>query len=134
MLQWKFDFSWTWCLYVSRNIFIIWFLVQILQNWKTENVDNFDITTHVHWFLTAWTKYWNWGNVFVKFKELIFWSWNVHICYIACMTYVLYKGKEQQTSSPVENLTPGQIFFKDGLIWLVWGSSFSKELFRHIKL
>ena len=26
-----------------------------------KNVDNFDITTHVQWFLIVWTKYWIWG-------------------------------------------------------------------------
>ena len=43
LLQWKFDLPWIWW-----KIFIIWVL--LIQYWKTENVDNFDITTHVLWF------------------------------------------------------------------------------------
>ena len=39
----KFD-----VLHGTGKIFIILFLTQIIQYWKTENVDNFDITTHIH--------------------------------------------------------------------------------------
>ena len=38
---------------------------------------------------------------------------------------------ERTTSVRSENLTSGQIFFKEYLIWLVRRDSFSKELFRH---
>ena len=65
-----------------------------------------------------------------KFKELNFWYILEHICYIACKTYVYRHMRNKPVHS--ENLTSGQIFFKEGLIWLVWGNSFSKELWRHI--
>ena len=42
--------------YGTRKIYIIWF-AKILQYWKIENVDNFDITTHVNCFRIVGTKY-----------------------------------------------------------------------------
>ena len=35
-------------LYSTGKIFIILFSAQIIQYWKTENVDNFDITTFTY--------------------------------------------------------------------------------------
>ena len=66
-------------------------LVQILQYWKTKNVDNFDITTHesrslILNCLDKMVKMRKLGQCFGK--ELIFQYILGHICYIPCMAYV----------------------------------------------
>ena len=47
-----------------------------------------------------------------------------------CM-YVYRQSERTTNLGYSENLTSGQIFFKEGLILLVRGNRFSKELFRH---
>jgi len=44
------------------------------------------VTTHVHWFWTVWTKYWNWGNKFLQnLNNWILWFLLEHMYYILCM-------------------------------------------------
>ena len=102
----------------------------------TLNLNNFGISTHVHWFLNCLDK-------MLKLRQFKFlqnsrtWIintyWNILFMYLLhCMLYVCL-STYAKNNKPVrlENLTSGQIFFKEYLIWLVRGDSFSKELFRH---
>jgi len=54
----------------------------------------------------------------------------IRIDFFKHIVYIYWQPKSNKQVHS-ENLTPGQIFFKKGLICLVWRNSFSKELFRN---
>ena len=54
-------------------------------------------------------------------------TYYLFICYIVtCISVYRYMRKNNKPIRS-ENLTLGQIFFKKGFIWLVWGNSFIKQ-------
>ena len=121
MLQWKFNFPWIWCSVLQAKFTILQdriFMIILI------------FSAQFHWFWVVWTKYWNWGNVSANFKELICFYILEHTCYITCKTYVYRHMRKKNKPVHSENLTSGQIIFKEWLIWLVWRNSFCKELFR----
>ena len=96
----------------------------------TLNVNNFGISTHVHWFLNCLDK-------MLKLRQFKFlqnsrnWILNMLFMYLLhCMLYVCL-STYAKNNKPVrlENLTSGLIFFRVGFIWLVWGNSFLNDWF-----
>ena len=82
--------------------------------WITLNVNNFYITTHVHWFWIVWTKCWNWDNLSFCKIQGIFDTILEHFIYLFVTLYhvcMLIDICERTTNSS-ENLALGQIFSK----------------------
>ena len=85
----------------------------------TLNVDNFDITTHIHinWFWIVWTKCWNWGNLsFFKIQRIEF--------LIHTGTYFWHIRKKNQFD---QKILPQDKYFSKKVLF--GRNSFIKQLF-----
>ena len=113
----KFDLPISWCFVWYTEYFHNLDFSSNFTILHNKNVDNFDITTHVHWFWIVWTKCWNWDNwSFCKIQGIEFLIQTVtsylFICYIVSCISVYQHMRKNTKPVQSENLTSGQLFFK----------------------
>ena len=93
-------FTWIWCFAWYKENFQN--LAQILQYWKTENVDNFDITNHVYWFWIVCINYWNWGPVY----KIIITKQREKREKVCIFNTIFYQSKKMREKSNLKTIEP----------------------------